>query len=130
MILLDRYTTSSFTYQASVIEDLEERKKFIDFVIDFEYNKLGIKKPDSVIFLTAPFDAITELRNKRISNDGIENDIREKDFEFLKTVYDNSVFIADYLSWDKIECSDGEKIKTIDEIHQNIYSKVKEILKY
>ncbi len=39
-ILLDRYTTSSLIYQSALIEDIEERKKFIDYVIDFEYHKI------------------------------------------------------------------------------------------
>ena len=69
LILLDRYTTSSLLYQAAGIEDIEERKKFIDYVCDFEYNKLGIKQPDVVIFLYAPFDLVAKLRNDRKSND-------------------------------------------------------------
>ena len=124
-ILLDRYTTSSIIYQSCVISDLEERKKFIDYVIDYEYNKLGIGTPDQVIFLTAPFDVVTNLRNQRKENDGIINDIHEKNIDFMKKVYDNALFVADYLKWDKIECANGEKFKEIDEIHKEIYKKVK-----
>ena len=54
IIVLDRYTTSSIIYQAALIEDIDERINFIDYICDFEYNKLGIKKPDHVIFLHAP----------------------------------------------------------------------------
>ncbi len=53
-IVLDRYTTSSLIYQAALIEDIEQRKDFIDYITDFEYNKLGIQKPDHVVFLYAP----------------------------------------------------------------------------
>ena len=85
-ILLDRYTTSSIIYQSSLIEDIEERKKFIDYVCDFEYKKLEIKEPDQVIFLYAPFDVVTKLRNKRKTNEGIINDIHERDLTFMKKV--------------------------------------------
>ena len=37
-----------------LIEDIEERKAFIDYVCDFEYNKFSIPKPDKVIFLDMP----------------------------------------------------------------------------
>ena len=124
-ILLDRYTTSSIIYQSCMIENIEERKEFIDFVMDYEYNKLGIGKPDTVIFLTAPFDEVTKLRNSRKTNDGIINDIHEKDPLFMKKVYDNATFIADYLKWDKIECFDSEKFKEIDEIHNEICKVIK-----
>ena len=50
IILLDRYTTSSLIYQSSLMDDYYEKKDFIDYVADYEYNKLGIKKPDKVIY--------------------------------------------------------------------------------
>ena len=120
-ILLDRYTTSSVIYQSALIEDIEERKKFIDYIVDFEYNKLGIKEPDNVIFLYAPFELVTEMRSKRKQNDGIENDIHERNLEFMKKVYDNAMFIADYLKWDKVQCNDGNEMRSIEDIHKEIY---------
>ena len=50
--MLDRYTTSSVIYQSALIEDIELKKAFIDYITDFEYNKIGIKEPDKVIFCT------------------------------------------------------------------------------
>ena len=127
IILLDRYTTSSLIYQSSVIEDLEERKKFIDYVCDYEYAKLGIQKPDKVIFLHAPFDLVTEMRNARKSNDGLVNDIHERDIEFMKRVYENAMFMSEYLGWDQIDCTNGNEMDTIENIHQKVYKKVKDI---
>ena len=124
-LLFDRYTTSSILYQASTIEDMDERKRFIDFVCDFEDNKIGIKEPDNIIFLHAPFNLIEEMRNNRKENEGISNDIHERDREFLKKVYDNAMFVADYLNWDMIDCSKNGKMLPIDEIHQKVYSKLK-----
>lgn len=125
IILLDRYTTSSLIYQTALIDDIEEKKKFIDYVIDFEYKKIGIKEPDNVIFLTAPFDLVAQMRFNRVQNEGVENDIHEKDIEFMKKVYDNALFIADYLSWDKIECSSNNKMRDIDDIHDEVYRVIK-----
>lgn len=125
VILLDRYTTSSLIYQSALIEDIEQKKKFIDYVIDFEYHKLGIKEPDKVIFLHAPFDLVTEMRKARKQNEGIASDIHESNLDFMKKVYESAMFIADYLSWDKIECYDGKKMREINDIHEKIYSLVK-----
>lgn len=130
-ILLDRYTTSSLIYQSASIEDSKAKKKFLDFVDDYEYNKLGIGRPDIVLFLHAPFDLVTELRQARKSNDGISNDIHEQNIEFLHKVYENSMFVADYFGWKKIKCSNDSEtqILTPEEIHQKIYqslSKLKE----
>lgn len=125
IILLDRYTTSSIIYQAALIKDTEERKAFINYVIDYEYNKLGIKKPDKTIFLNADFDVVTKLRNRRKDNDGIENDIHELDIDFMKKVYDNSLFCAHYLGWDIINCSDKDRMFSKEEIHEEVYKLVR-----
>ena len=75
--------------------------------------------------LYAPFDLVAKLRKLREQNEGIENDIHERDLEFMKKVYNESMFIADYLCWDKIECSDGDKMRPIEDIHEDIYKLVK-----
>lgn len=120
IILLDRYTTSSLIYQSAMIDDIEERKEFIDYVIDFEYNKIGIQKPDIVIFLYASFDLVTEMRNKRKENAGIKGDIHEKDLSFMKKVYDNAMFVANYLGWTMIKCDTENVMKRIEDIHSEI----------
>ena len=125
IILLDRYTTSSLIYQSALIEDLDEKKKFIDFVTDFEYNKIGIKEPDNVIFLHAPFDLVSKLRKERKQNDGVSNDVHERDIEFMKKVYQSAMFVADYLSWDKVKCNEEDEMRSIDSIHDDVYKLVK-----
>lgn len=125
VILLDRYTTSSLIYQSALIEGIEQKKKFVDYVLDFEYRKIGIKEPDNVIFLHAPFDLVTEMRNARKQNEGITNDIHESNLDFMKKVYESAMFIADYLSWDKVQCNIGNKMREIEDIHEEIYSLVK-----
>ena len=125
-ILLDRYTTSSLIYQSTLIEDNEEKKRFLNYVMDFEYNKIGIKKPDKVIFLTADLDIITKMRNKRKEENGeaVEGDIHENDLTFMKKVYDNATFVANYLSWDIINCSRDGQMKSIEEISDEVYKAV------
>ncbi len=124
-ILLDRYTTSSLIYQSALIDDIDEKKEFIDYVTDFEYRRIGIKKPDNVIFLYAPFDLVTKIRNSRKENAGIVNDIHESNLEFMKKVYDSAMFVADYLSFDKVQCNDGDKMRDKNDIHEDVYRLVK-----
>lgn len=125
IILLDRYTTSSLIYQSALIEDIEEKKKFIDYVSDLEYNKLGIAKPSQVIFLEAPFELTNRIRTLRKDNDGVKSDIHERNLEYLKKVYESALFVAEYLSWDIIKCNIGDELKSIDDIHEEIYQLVK-----
>ncbi len=128
IILLDRYTTSSLIYQSALIENIEERKKFINYVIDFEYKKLGIKEPDLVIFLDAPFDLVSDMRKKRKQNEGIKDDIYEKDISLMKKIYENAIFVAEYLKFSKVSCNNGNEMRSINDIHDDIYRLVKKKL--
>lgn len=125
IVLLDRYTTSSLIYQSALITDPKDKKEFLDWITDFEYKKLGIQEPDNVIFLHAPFDVVTEIRNARKQNEGLVNDIHERDLEFMKRVYESAMFVAEYFSWDKIKCNDGNKMRSIEEIHEEVFQLVK-----
>lgn len=120
IILLDRYTTSSLIYQSSLFDNEEDKKAFINYVTDYEYNKLGIKKPDKVIFLTADFDLVSSMRSKRKSNDGVKNDVYERDSKLMKKIYDNAMFVSDYLDFDTLKCDLNGSLRSIEDIHNEI----------
>lgn len=122
-ILLDRYTTSSLMYQCALMKTTAEKRDFINYVIDFEYNKLKIQQPDQVIFLHAPFDLVEKMRRERQNNEGIANDIHERNLEFLQKVYETGMYAAKYLGWTMIDCatSDGKKMRSIESIHEDVY---------
>ena len=120
IILLDRYTTSSLIYQSALFKSNSEKKSFIDYVTDYEYNKLGIKKPDKVIFLTADFDLVSSMRSKRKSNDGVKNDVYERDSKLMKKIYDNAMFVSDYLDFDTVKCDLNGSLRSIEDIQNEI----------
>lgn len=124
-ILLDRYTTSSLIYQSCLIDDVDKKKEFIDWVNDYEYNKLGIAKPDMVIFLKADFNTVMDLKNKRKENEGVMNDIHEKHLDFMYKVYNSALFVADYLNWDVVNCDINGQMRSIEDIHKDIVKLVK-----
>ena len=134
-VLLDRYTTSTLIYQSANIESLSEKEEFIDKVEDYEYNELGIKKPDIVIFLTADLDLVTKMRKKREASGASVADIHEKDPEYMRRVYDNALYVADYKNWAIVKCDRkaifglfGRPVmKSKRSIHRKIYGLVKKM---
>lgn len=129
LILLDRYTTSSIIYQSVFIKDKDEKNKFIDYVIKYEYEENKIKKPDLVIFLKAPYDLVRKLKNSRIDNEGIVNDVYEKDDILMEDIYNNAIYISNYLNWNIVDCSDGDTFKDKDAISEEVYRLVKKKIK-
>lgn len=130
IIVTDRYTTSNMVHQASKIESIDEKSKYLDWLEDLEYNKMGIPKPDLVIFLNMPTEMavkLMEARKNKITGEE-KKDIHEKDTSYLKKSYDNACDIAKKYNWKEIKCVEDKRLKTIEEIGEEIYTLVKEIL--
>ena len=55
---------------------------------------------------------------------GIQNDIHEKNIDFMRKVYDNALFVANYLNFTIIDCVKDGSFKSIEEIHKEIIDKI------
>ncbi|MGM9533736.1 MAG: dTMP kinase [Intestinibacter sp.] len=127
IIICDRYTTSNMIHQASKME-VEERDKYLEWLNDLEFNLYKIPKPDCVIFLDVPVEMSQKLmkdRNNKITGES-EKDIHESDFDYLKKSYENSLYIAKKYNWQRINCIKDDNMRTIDDIHEEIYSIVED----
>lgn len=128
-VLADRFTTSNMIHQGGKIADRGERKEFLDWLLDFENNLYGIPKPDVVFFLDLPpeisLNRIKDRSNK-ITNEK-EKDIHESNREHLVQAYQAACQIADEYGWKRIQCMDGKREKSIEEIHGEIVDKVKKL---
>ncbi len=128
MILADRYATSNSIYQ---MEKIDESKwdEYLDWSADFEYNKIGIPKPDLVIFLDMPVEVSQRLMTARYDGDESKKDVHEANVDFLNKCRKSALYTASKQGWAVIPCSDGEKPLPIEEIHNTILDFVKKELK-
>lgn len=130
IIVTDRYVTSNMVHQASKIKDLDEKKQYLNWLEDLEYEKMGIPRPDLVIFLNMPTEMAVKLmaeRKNKITGEE-KKDIHERDKEYLKESHVNACKIANTYNWKEIKCSDGERIKTIEEIGEEVFSLVEKVV--
>lgn len=128
LILADRYATSNLIYQMEKIER-DEWDEFIEWTSDFEYNKIGIPKPDLVIFLDMPVEVSQRLMTSRYNGDEGKKDVHEVNVEFLNKCRESAFYAAEKQNWKIVSCSDGENPLPIDEIHNKIVELVKKELK-
>lgn len=127
IIIADRYTTSNMVHQASKIDDIKKRDEYLDWLFDYEYNLYKLPQPSQVIFLDVNPDITSKLmenRNNKFSGDS-KKDIHESNMNYLKKTYNNSLYIANKYNWTKINCIENKKLRTIEDIHKEIYTKVK-----
>ena len=129
IIIADRYVSSNMIHQASKLKT-EERSEFLDWLDNFEYNIYSLPRPDITIFLDMPPEFGAELmreRENKFSGDS-EKDIHERNKEYLKESYDNACFVAEKYNWQRISCVKDDKIRTIEEINEEVFELVKGIL--
>ena len=126
IVVSDRYTTSNMVHQAPKINDKEEREKYLEWLVDLEWKKMPIPEPDLVFFLDVPFEFSQKLMKERINKiTGEEKkDIHESDKEYLKNAYNLAKELAEKYGWIMISCVENNRLRTIEEINNEITEKI------
>ena len=128
LILTDRYTTSNAVHQGVKCAP-EERAAFLQWLDDFEHNKMGLPRPDMVIYLDVPTEATVQLLRSREAQTNTHADIHEKDTAYLAACRESAGQAADILGWKRIRCLDKTgKLRSIEDIHEEIWNLVSPIL--
>ena len=98
LIVSDRYTTSNAVHQTSK-EPEASRPAFLEWLYDLEYNRMGLPRPDLV-------------------------DIHEQDAAYLATCREIGRAAAKFYGWTVIDCVKNGRMRTIEDIHEEIYRHV------
>ena len=122
LVLTDRYTTSNAVHQAVKCAP-EERDAFLRWLDDFEHNKLGLPRPDLVLYLDMPTDRAVSLLRQRESDTHTQADIHELDTGYLAACRSCALQAAQLLNWRVVRCVDEEgRLRSIQSIHEEIWS--------
>ena len=82
IIIADRYTTSNAVHQAVKCAP-QEREAFLRWLDDFEHDKLGLPRPDLVLYLDMPTERAVEMLRRREGETHTKGDIHETDGAYL-----------------------------------------------
>ena len=123
-VILDRYTTSNLAHQGSKIRDKDERFDMYQWIDKLEYWLLKLPKPDKTIFLHMPYEYACELKKNRESLDE-----HEKDANHLKHAEETYIELAGLYNWNHIECIKDGEVRTIEDIGDEVYDLVKDLIK-
>ncbi len=123
LVLSDRYTTSNAVHQASK-EPEEKQGEFLAWLYDFEYDRLGLPRPDLTIYLDVPTEYTEQLMRSREAATGTHADIHEQDMAYLATCRRMGKKAADFYGWTVIECVRDGAMRSIEDIHEEIYRHV------
>ena len=123
LVVSDRYTTSNAVHQTSK-EPPEKQSDFLKWLYDFEYSKLGLPRPDLVVYLDVPTDFTAKMMRSREAATHTHADIHEQDLEYLATCRRTGRAAAEYYGWTVIGCVKNGAMRSIDDIHEEIYRHV------
>ena len=120
LILSDRYTTSHAVHQTTK-EPPEKRQAFLHWLYDFEYDRLGLPRPDLVIYLDVPTDFTEKLLRSREAATHTQADIHEQDTAYLAACREVGRAAADFYGWKTVQCVRDGAMRSIADIHEEIY---------
>lgn len=123
LIVAARYTTSNAIHQMGKLPQ-GEWKGFLDWLEDFEYEKLALPKPDLVCYLQMDRKVSEQLLDARYQGDASRRDIHERDRAYLEQCRISAEYAAEYWHWNRITCSQDGKALPMEVITQRLWDLV------
>jgi len=120
-LILDRYVASNMAHQGAKEKNYEDRQKLYKKLDYFEYEFLELPRPDLTIFLYMPYQYAAELQKSRKE----APDQHEASEEHLVNAENAYLELADLYNFSKIDCVKSGKIRSREDIHEEVYSLVK-----
>lgn len=131
IVICNRYVSANMGHQAGKIKDISEVEMFLAWLEDLEYKKFAIPQPDATILLYMPVEIGQQLVDKKEHRDyvgGEKRDIHEDDVNHLTDAASAYLYVAKKYDWPVIQCAPDNQLRTIEEIHKELYSVVKKII--
>lgn len=123
LVLTDRYTTSNAVHQGAKLSEAEQ-PAFFDWLYDLEYVKLGLPRPDLVIYLDVDLETSLARVRHRQEKTGKDGDIHEKDAAYLAKCIATGSRAADHYGWKRVDFKKNGQIRELDEKHEEIFADV------
>ena len=133
IIISNRYKSANDVHQSSKIQDPKKLDKFLNWLEWFEFDFIGIPRPDKVFFLNLAYEIGQANVSKKDNRAYIKNgnaDIHEKDKDHLRESHARAVGLVDRFDyWEEIKCDDGKGHQfSREQIHEEIYKRIKKDL--
>lgn len=128
IILAGRYTTSNAIHQTSKL-DYDKWSDYLDWLEELEYEKVGIPKPDKVIYLNVPVEVSQGLLSSRYEGDEDKKDIHERDVNYLLHCHKAAEFAKKRFGWENVECYEQGVMRSRESIAEEILSIVLPLIK-
>ncbi|MBE6161309.1 MAG: hypothetical protein E7158_03725 [Firmicutes bacterium] len=125
VLILDRYVPSNMAHRGGLAKNKLERKYIYESIEKEEYDINEMPRPDKTILLYMPYEQACILKQNRKE----KPDETETNEEYLRRGEEAYLELAEMYKYDVINCTDNERIRTIEEINEDVYQSVLSMLK-
>ena len=133
-VILDRYVSSNQIHQGGKITDENKRHEFMQWLDRMEHDIFNIPRPDLIIYLDVPVSVTQELLVQKGNKESKkylygQGDQHEDDPDHLENAKQSGLkMIAETNNWVKIDCAPVGVMRSIDDIHADVYGEVNQLL--
>jgi len=135
IVIANRYVSANQIHQGGKIVNAKKRQAFIEWLDEMEYKVFKIPRPNVVLYLNLSIPYILKLikeRNKKGTRAylGKKKDIVEGNIKYLTNSQKSAVWLAKtQKNYIQIDCAPKNILRTREDIHGEVYEKVKKVLK-
>ena len=127
LIVAARYTTSNAIHQMSKLPQADW-DGYLHWLEEYEYGRLGLPRPDAVLFLDMPPAVSQQLLSHRYQGDESKKDIHERDQAYLRECRKCALYAAQKGGWHLISCGDQAGPFSESAITDQIIACVKDVM--
>ena len=127
LVIADRYTTSNAVHQVSKLPP-EERTVFLNWLFELEYGKLGLPKPDLVLYLDVDLPTSLKRMQHRQEKQNTKADIHEQDVSYLENCLRIGRLAAAHYGWTIVPFMKDGAERALEEKHEEIFSIIRSAL--
>ena len=130
VVVSDRYVPSNIAHQGAKRTG-EPRQQLAEWISHVEYGVFGLPKANQVIHLDLPAETAQELIARKSQRDYTDKaaDLQEADRDYLTSVRQAYLDLAATEdNWQTVSLLDGERLRTIDEVADDIFERIQPLL--
>lgn len=128
LIVADRYATSNIAHQMSKLPR-GEWDGYLSWLAETEYIRVGIPRPDLVVYLDMAPETSRKLLARRYHGDESKKDLHEANFAYLQGCREAALYGAEKLGWRVIRCCNGQDPYPPNDIAEKVWQAVLPVLK-
>lgn len=127
VVVADRYVSANMLHQGAKITDEAEREEFLSWLDKMEHGAMAVPRPELILYLDIPYKVRMEMMLSDDSRGELDSCETSADHQ-SKTEAAALGLVANLNSWQPIACIADNNLRSREDIHEEAYQMVKELV--